>query len=68
MTTDVRKVGRLVAVKGSGTPHTLQLRPARITVVGAGTLVTAVVKGGETYALLPKWSRSAPTTTGWIRT
>jgi hypothetical protein len=69
MALDPRKVRRLVAVKGAGTPHPAQLRPARITAVGAGTTVTVKVlhKTGETYTL-PKWSRASPAVTGWIRT
>lgn len=67
MATDPRKVGRLVAVRGAGTPHPGQLRPAVITAVGTGTNITCVVKGGETYTDIPRWSRAAPTTTGWVR-
>ena len=65
---DPRKIGRLVSVRGSGTPHSHQLRTGRITVVGAGSRVTVVVKGGETYTNIPKWSRLSPLTTGWKRT
>jgi hypothetical protein len=58
-----RKIQRLVAVRTA----TGKLRPARITAVGAGTLVDAVVKGGATHAALPKWSRATPGVAGWIR-
>lgn len=43
-----------------------KLRPAIMTAVGAGTNVD--LKGlhtGETFAAVPLWSRSAPTTPGW---
>ena len=75
MAADPRKVGRLVQVRTA----TGKLRPARITAVGAGTLITCVVriKPGalntlaptdiETYTNLPKWDRATPTTAGWIR-
>jgi hypothetical protein len=60
---DPRKVGRLITIRtASGT-----LRPARITAVGAGTNVNGTVKGAESYINLPRWSRSAPATPGWIR-
>jgi hypothetical protein len=61
---DPRKVGRLVAVRTTAG----KLRPARITAVGTGFLITCVVKGAETYTNLPKWSRLTPSTAGWIRT
>jgi hypothetical protein len=69
-----RKVGRLVAVRGLAAapahPNSTQLRPARITAVGGGTLVDCKVlhATGETYAGLARWSRSTPTTLGWVRT
>lgn len=67
-----RKVGRLVAVRGlpGPRPTAKQLRPARITAVGAGTSIDCKVlhATGETYAVLPRWLRSTPTTVGWVRT
>lgn len=44
-----------------------RIRPATITAVGGGTNVDCVVKGGETFSGIPKWDRSSPGTTGWIR-
>lgn len=68
-----RKIGRLVAVRhppGPANPEPHQLRPARITAVGLGTNVTCKVlhPSGETYVDIPRWSRSAPAVTGWVRT
>ena len=60
---DPRKVGRLVQVRTA----TGELRPARITAIGAGTNIHCTVKGAESYTNLPRWSRSAPATAGWIR-
>jgi hypothetical protein len=64
-----RKVGRLVVVRGLElTLNRYIVRPARITVVGVGTTVTAKVLGpsGTTYAALPQWTAAA-TTLGWKR-
>jgi hypothetical protein len=71
MAADPRKVGRLVAVRPPLINGTRRLRPARITAVGAGTNITCQVDthGGaaETYTNIPRWSRSSPATTGWVR-
>lgn len=67
---DPRKVGRLVQIRPPIITGTRRVRPARITAVGGGDTVTAVVQthGGavESYTV-PKWTRAAPATTGWVR-
>lgn len=72
-----RKVGRLVTLRAfdvahqvAGRPKSSQIQPARITAVGAGTLVDVKVlhKSGATYAGIPRWSRATPTVMGWDRT
>lgn len=65
---DPRKIGRIVHVKAAA-GRTTRLQPARITAVGASNLVTCKVlhPSGTVYANIPKWLRSAPTTTGWVR-
>lgn len=69
MAADPRKIGRLVQIRPPVINGTVRLRPARITAVGAGTTVTAVVKTGgavESYTV-PRWDRAAPATVGWVR-
>lgn len=64
------KVGRLVSVRPPLINGTRRVRTGRITAV-AGTTCTVVVDNhggvGTTYAGLPKWSRAAPATPGWVR-
>lgn len=72
-----RKIGRLVTLRNfdaghqvSGRPKSGQIQPARITAVGAGTLVTCKVlfATGATYTDIPRWSRATPSVMGWDRT
>lgn len=62
---DLRKVDRLVTYRSA----TGRLRAAKITSVGAGTLVALKVVSNptETFAAVPRWLRSSPGTAGWYR-
>ena len=63
------RVGRLVSVR-SLVNGTWRLQTGRVTAV-SGDTVTCVVDRhgavGTTYTNLPRWSRAAPATAGWLR-
>lgn len=62
---DLRKVNRLVTYRSAAG----RIRAAKITAVGAGTLVDVKIVSNptETYAGIPRWLRSSPATAGWYR-